>query len=326
MATNYKVRAYHNGDAEAMYGRFKEALADAIGDGLNITEYQGFANAEQFQHAHWFSTGFSKQGAATRSNYATDLWARDCGNGTGVKEGPVLAALRRELLEHPDARRLFSANDIPTEKVDLLEFLKQRRLAGEVLQVADDDNTEAAELRRLKKLFKLKPTDDASEELKVLVTVFQFVRGLPEEELELLDLTRPPKLRSNPKVARESGGGLEVIGIKRAAAAQMTIECTGSPQKTALALVLSHWCVARMRMCMRTCMFVCVRGDVCAHVSTSACTCARTLSIHTSTYTCVQVSLLVWAKGGRHCVTHINLALDRREGDDHKDKAQGSNS
>ena len=28
VATNYKVRAYHNGDAEAMYGRFKEALAD----------------------------------------------------------------------------------------------------------------------------------------------------------------------------------------------------------------------------------------------------------------------------------------------------------
>ena len=126
VATNYKVRAYHNGDAEAMYGRFKEALADAIGDGLNITEYQGFANAEQFQRAHWFSTGFSKQGAGTRSNYATDLWARDRGNGAGVKEGPVLAALRRELLEHPDARRLFSANDIPTQKVDLLEFLKQR--------------------------------------------------------------------------------------------------------------------------------------------------------------------------------------------------------
>ena len=53
VATNYKVHAYHNGDAEAMYGRFKEALADAIGDGLNITEYQGFANAEQFQRAHW---------------------------------------------------------------------------------------------------------------------------------------------------------------------------------------------------------------------------------------------------------------------------------
>jgi len=104
VATNYKVRAYHNGDAEAMYGRFKEALADAIGDGLNITEYQGFANAEQFQRAHWFSTGFSRQGASTRSNYATDLWARDRGNGAGVKEGPVLAALRRELLEHPDAR------------------------------------------------------------------------------------------------------------------------------------------------------------------------------------------------------------------------------
>jgi len=324
VATNYKVRACHNGDAEAMYERFKEALADAIGDGLNITEYQGFANAEQFHREHWGRTGFSQQGAGTRSNYAKDLWARDRGNGAGVKEGPVLAALRRELLEHPDARRLFSANDIPTEKVDLLEFLKQRRLAGEVLQVADDDNTEAAELRRLKKLFKLKPTDDASEELKVLVTVFQFVRGLPEEELELLDLTRSPKLRSVPKVARESGGGLEVIGIKRAAAAQMTIECTGSPQKTALALVLSHWCGARMRMRMR--MFLCVRGDVCAHVSTSACTCACTLSIHTSTYTCVQVPLLVWAKGGRHCVTHINLALDRREGDDHKDKAQGSHS
>ena len=107
VATNYRVRAYHNGDAEAMYERFKEALADAIGDGLNITEYQGFANAEQFQRAHWFSTGFSQQGAGTRSNYAKDLWARDRGNGAGVKEGPVLAALRRELLEHPDARRLF---------------------------------------------------------------------------------------------------------------------------------------------------------------------------------------------------------------------------
>ena len=32
MATNYKVRAYHNGAAEAMYEGFKEALADAIGD------------------------------------------------------------------------------------------------------------------------------------------------------------------------------------------------------------------------------------------------------------------------------------------------------
>ena len=76
MATNYKVRAYHNGDAEAMYGRFKEALADAIGDGLNITEYQGFANAEQFHREHWGRTGFSQQGAGTRSNYAKDLWAR----------------------------------------------------------------------------------------------------------------------------------------------------------------------------------------------------------------------------------------------------------
>ena len=122
VATNYKVRAYHNGDAEAMYERFKEALADAIGDGLNITEYQGFANAEQFQRAHWFSTGFSRQGASTRSNYATDLWARDRGNGTGVKEGPVLAALRRELLEHPDARRLFSANDIPFLQPFLYRF------------------------------------------------------------------------------------------------------------------------------------------------------------------------------------------------------------
>ena len=201
------------------------------------------------------------------------------------------------------------ADDIPTEKVDLLKSLKQQRLAGEVLQVADsdDDDTETAELRRLKKLFRLKQMDDTSEEFKVLMTVFQFVRGLPEEELELLDLMCSPKLCSQPKVARESGG-LEVIGIKRAAAAQMTIECTGSPQKTALALVLSHWCVARMRMCIRMRMFVCVRGDVCAHVSTSACTCACTLSIHTSTCTCVQVPLLVWAKGGRHCVTHINLA------------------
>ena len=57
----------------------------------------------------------------------------------------MLVALRRELLEHLDAQQLFLANDIPTEKVDLLEFLKQRRLAGEVLQVADpdDDDTEA---------------------------------------------------------------------------------------------------------------------------------------------------------------------------------------
>ena len=57
----------------------------------------------------------------------------------------MLVALRRELLEHLDAQQLFLANDIPTEKVDVLEFLKQRRLAGEVLQVADpdDDDTEA---------------------------------------------------------------------------------------------------------------------------------------------------------------------------------------
>ena len=122
VATNYKVHAYHNGDAEAMYGRFKEALADAIGDGLNITEYQGFANAEQFHREHWVRTGFSQQGAGTRSDYAKDLWARDRGNGAGVKEGPVLAALRRELLEHPDARRLFSANDIPFLQPFLYRF------------------------------------------------------------------------------------------------------------------------------------------------------------------------------------------------------------
>ena len=75
VATNYKVCTYHNGDAEAMYERFKEALADAIGDSLNITQYQGFANTEQFQHEHWFKTGFSEQGKGTRSDYANDLWA-----------------------------------------------------------------------------------------------------------------------------------------------------------------------------------------------------------------------------------------------------------
>ena len=139
LATNYRVKDYHDGSPTAMYSGFKARLVDALGEGFDLSAYQGFAHAEQFAKAHWRDTGFSRADN-TRGVYAANIWLRDRGNGLGTRESPVMSELRQALLDDPAAPSLFKPETIPTEKVDLLELLREtRESAAEPPSAQDDD-------------------------------------------------------------------------------------------------------------------------------------------------------------------------------------------
>ena len=246
LATNYKVNDKHNGVPSAMYDKFKARLVDAVGEGFDMGDYQGFADAEQFAEAHWRATGFSRADN-TRGTYAADIWLRDRGNGRGVREGPVLAALRQALLDNPAAPSLFKPETIPAEKVDLLEYLHETRASATEPPAAQDDD--GAKWRKVVRMFNgLKRSDDPAVVLEPLVLLWDLV-SIEEEEEEAAGSTRrahhpssTPMLRASPRVTRSQleGGGTEMHYIKRAAAAQICIELCGSLQKTACMLVLCH--------------------------------------------------------------------------------------
>lgn len=157
-----------------------------------------------------------------------------------------MSELRQALLDDPAAPSLFKPETIPTEKVDLLELLREtRESAAEPPSAQDDDG---AKWRAVCKMFKgLKRSDDPAVVLHELVPLWELVcKEDNEEEASAADGKRhahplsTPMLRAAPRVTRSSGGGIEVHHIKRAAAAQICVELCGSPQTTACVLVLCH--------------------------------------------------------------------------------------
>ena len=100
---------------------------------------------------------------------------------------------------------------------------------------ADKDAKELAEYRRVKKMLGVLPSEDGSVVLKPLESIAPLVlRELSEHDKDYLTRS-PPVLRATPTVPRKTGGPGEAPVFKRAAAAQMNIECCRSPQ-----LVLGH--------------------------------------------------------------------------------------
>ena len=105
---------------------------------------------------------------------------------------------------------------------------------------ADKDAKELAEYRRVKKMLGVLPSEDGSVVLKPLESIAPLVlRELSEHDKDYLTRS-PPVLRATPTVPRKTGGPGEAPVFKRAAAAQMNIECCRSPQLVAMCLVLGH--------------------------------------------------------------------------------------
>ena len=84
------------------------------------------------------------------------------------------------------------------------------------------------------------PSEDGSVVLKPLESIAPLVlRELSEHDKDYLTQS-PPVLRATPTVPRKKGGKGEAPAFKRAAAAQMNIECCRSAQLVAMCLVLGH--------------------------------------------------------------------------------------
>ena len=222
--------AKHGGQKLPMFAKFKAAMDNAVGYDYPLREFDTFQDATAFYNNHWFNLGFvvPKKRSSWKSNIKRDWLAPGKGLVSVFEEGEQ---------DYPRQHWLFSV--APSEP-GLLEQIKAARRpcakepAPKPAPASDNAKASYKELRRFKKSWRLPPDEDISVALKKLEAVWPLVHDEPPRSAtDQSPLTRA----RNQELA---DGRWQAAPYKRAAVAQMNIECCGSSAATATAIAASH--------------------------------------------------------------------------------------